>query len=110
VLISLYLVVFGVSCVFRILWNITILHRKPVTELRCINGHYYLYAVSSYDDPVRKKRCKKTGAMLGKITQSDGFTASDEQKTKISASKEVDLTKIAVRECGFTGFWRFSAN
>lgn len=42
--------------------------------------------------------------MLAKITDSDCFIASDERKKTTSASKEVDLTRIAVRECGFTDF------
>jgi len=56
--------------------------------------------ICSYYNPVIKKRRKKTGAMLGKITESDGFIASDGRKKKISASKD----KIAVREFGFTDF------
>ncbi|QQS30399.1 MAG: hypothetical protein IPM47_05475 [Sphingobacteriales bacterium] len=63
--------------------------------------------ICSYYDPVIKKRRKKTGAMLGKITESDGFIASDGRKKKICAS---DLTKIAVREFRFTDFLEVSAN
>ena len=36
-------------------------HRKPGTELRLIRGRYYLYAVSSQYDPVRKRAKKITG-------------------------------------------------
>ncbi len=79
-------------------------HRKPGTELRFINGHYYVYAVSSYYDPVRKKGRKKTGVLLGKITESGGFVASGEKKLATSASFGIDLSKIAVRESGFTDF------
>jgi len=68
-------------------------HRKPGTELRFINGHYYLYAVSSFYDPVRKKGRKKTGVLLGKITENNGFVAS-----------RADFSKIAIKECGFTNF------
>lgn len=84
--------------------NWVISHRKPGTELRHINGHYYLYAVSSYYDPVRKKGRKKTGVLLGKITEADGFVASEERRLKKGTSQNVDLKKITVRECGFTDF------
>lgn len=63
-----------------------------------------MYEVSSFYDPVRKKGRKKTGALLGKITQKDGFVAYGMRNLANSATNSLDLSKISVRECGFTNF------
>lgn len=79
-------------------------HRKPGTELRFINNTYYLYQVSSFYDPTKKKGRKKTGALLGKITMKDGFVPSEKNKLKEKAQLLMDTSKISIREVGFTKF------
>src|SRR5580658_6356176 len=79
-------------------------HRKPGTELRNINGRYYLYAVSSRYDPVLKKSRKITGKILGAVTQEDGFIESDKRKLAAKAAAGFDAATLCVREYGFSGF------
>jgi transposase len=79
-------------------------HRKPGTELRFINNTYYLYQVSAFYDPIKKKGRKKTGPLLGKITEIDGFVPSDKKTLKDKAHLSIDFSKISVREAGFTNF------
>ncbi len=78
--------------------------RKPGTELGFINNTYYLYEVTAFYNSVKKKGRKKTGPLLGKITQSDGFIPSAKKSLKDKASAGVDISKISVRECGFSNF------
>ena len=81
-----------------------IMHRKAGTELRYINGKYYLYSVSSRYDPVTKKTKKVSGKILGRITESDGFVESGKRKLDIKASKGFDPATICVKEQGFSSF------
>lgn len=79
-------------------------HRKPGTELRFLNNTYYLYQVSAVYDPVTKKGKKKTGPLLGKITESNGFIESAKKILKQKAFNPIDYSKISIREFGFTNF------
>nr|HMP31998.1 transposase [Saprospiraceae bacterium] len=79
-------------------------YRKSGTELRFINNTYYLYQVSAFYDPIKKKGRKKTGPLLGKITQEHGFIPSDKKTLKDKAQLSIDTSKISVRETGFTNF------
>ena len=54
-------------------------HKRKGTELRLINGHYYLYEVSSKWNPQKKRTQKITGKLLGKITP-EGFVESKRQQ------------------------------
>jgi len=47
-------------------------NRPAGTEIKCIGGHWYLYERKSVYDPRTKKKRKKSGAMLGTITE-DGL-------------------------------------
>ncbi|MBN1969520.1 MAG: transposase, partial [Candidatus Delongbacteria bacterium] len=76
-------------------------HRTKGTELRLINGHYYLYSVTSKWDPEIKRARKITGKILGKITEQDGFIESDKRKLD---KKTVKIEKIVVKESGVTSF------
>ena len=49
-------------------------HKKPGTELRLMNGRYYLYEVSSKWNKEKKRAQKITGKILGRITEDKGFT------------------------------------
>lgn len=42
-------------------------------EIRCIDGHYYAYLVSSRWDASKGRPQKVTGKSIGKITEEDGF-------------------------------------
>jgi hypothetical protein len=79
-------------------------HRRSGTELRFINKTYYLYEVTSFYDPVMKKGRKKTGPLLGKITEENGFIPSEKKMLKDKAIRPIDISKISTRECGFTNF------
>ncbi len=50
-------------------------HKRKGTELRLINGHYYLYEVTSKWNPKKKRAQKITGKILGRITP-EGFIES----------------------------------
>jgi hypothetical protein len=83
-----------------------LIHRKPKTELRFINGAYYLYSVSSFYDKELKKGRKKTGPLLGKITEKDGFVPSNklEQIKNAKSTNSIDYSTLSIREYGFSKF------
>lgn len=83
-------------------------HRKPGTELRCINGHYYLYAVSSKWDKEKKKTKKITGQIIGKINSDGELVPSKRrgEKAKGIAKRPLQLAeKISVKEFGLSNFF-----
>lgn len=51
-------------------------HKKPGTELKCINGRYYLYGVKSVYDKKLKWSRKISLRILGSITKEKGFILS----------------------------------
>jgi hypothetical protein len=55
-------------------------HRRPGTELRLINGRYYLYEYKTVYDSQKKKPKKVSGPLLGSITQNNGFRPSAKRK------------------------------
>lgn len=74
-------------------------HKRPGTELRFLNGRYYLYEVSSKYNPEKKRSQKISGKMLGKITEKEGFIVSP----KDSLRKQVrSVSKLIVKEYGVT--------
>ena len=76
-------------------------HRKKGTELRLINGRYYLYEASSKWNPEKKRAQKITGKLLGKITKEDGFIESDKAKLR---KQQLAVSKLTVKEFGITSF------
>src|SRR3989339_1839322 len=81
--------------------------RRPGTELRLIGGHYYLYEVSSVYDKEKKRARKKTGKLLGKITEQDGFIESEKYHLARLAKKMVmpeTGSIISTREYGLSSF------
>ncbi len=65
-------------------------HKQKGTELRCINGRYYLYRISSKYDKERKVTKKITHEMLGKITEKDGFIPKGESiKQRVAIAPSV---------------------
>lgn len=84
------------------------LHRRPGAEIKHINGHYYLYEVSSQWDAQKNRAQKRSGKIIGKITP-DGILESSrhgQEKTIARQPKPLffDGTKIAVKEYGLTRF------
>lgn len=85
-------------------------HRKPGTELRCIKGHYYLYAVTSRWDKSTKKTKKITSHIIGKIIPSGELIPSkrrDENKKRNIKNKFELLAEISVKEYGLSHFFLF---
>jgi hypothetical protein len=50
--------------------------KEPHTTIKLIKGTYYKYAVTYRYDPTRKRTIPKSGALLGKITEPNGFVPS----------------------------------
>lgn len=78
--------------------------RNPGTELRLINGKYYLYSVSSKYDSVAKRTKKITGKVLGRITEQEGFIESGKRVLARKAEAPVSLQPGSVMESGFSAF------
>jgi hypothetical protein len=66
---------------------------EPHTEIKFINGRYYKYQVSHQYDPARKRSVKKSGRLLGKITEADGFipSAKNTLRMEAEAPPKVDI-------------------
>jgi len=76
-------------------------YRKPGTELKLINGRYYLYGVKSvYDKTIRRSRKVSLG-ILGSITEENGFTSSEKNELKKKSSNTYFDRQITVFEYGF---------
>jgi hypothetical protein len=70
--------------------------KEPLTEIKLINGSYYKYQISYLYDPAKKRTVKKTGAILGKITEQ-GFTPSPKhQLLKALHNPTVDIKTFGV--------------
>jgi hypothetical protein len=78
-------------------------YKKPGTELRKINGRYYLYEVSSKWDPDKKRAKKVTGRLLGKILEDEGFIESDKNKLRKVKAQKPELP-LPVKEYGACWF------
>jgi len=76
-------------------------HKRKGTELRLINGRYYLYEVSSKWNPEKKRAQKITGKILGRITKENGFIESDKYKLR---KQQFAISKLTVKEFGITSF------
>lgn len=77
-----------------------IAHKTPGTELRCINGKYYLYEVKSRWNKAKKRAQKITGKMLGRITEANGFIHSKTIQRPVSTNYD----HIQVKEYGASFF------
>jgi len=82
-------------------------HRKPGTELKIINGRYYLYAVKSQYDKELKRSKKISLGILGSITQDKGFVASDKKELKEKSKKTYHNKALFTLEYGFAK-WLFN--
>jgi hypothetical protein len=73
--------------------------KRKGTELRRINGHYYLYEVTSKWNPKKKRSEKITGKLLGKITEAEGFVESEKAQLR---RQQLIIERIQVKEYGIT--------
>jgi len=73
--------------------------KRKGTELRRINGRYYLYEVTSKWNPEKKRSVKITGKLLGKITEADGFVESEKARLR---KQIIQIERIQVKEYGLT--------
>lgn len=71
-------------------------HKKPGTELRLMKGRYYLYEVSSKWNKEKKRAQKITGKILGRITESEGFTPSRGKEQPSPQYKELSAKSSGV--------------
>ncbi len=81
-------------------------HKKSGTELKLINGRYYLYGVKSvYDKSIKRSRKVSLG-ILGSITQENGFTPSEKMELKKKSEKSYSKKEVFTYEYGFSK-WLF---
>ena len=74
-------------------------HKRKGTELKRINGKYYLYEVSSKWSPEKKRPVKITGRILGSVTEERGFVESE--KTRLRRQNDF-AGRIQIKEYGIT--------
>lgn len=78
-----------------------IAHRTSGTELRYINGKYYLYEYKTVYDKEKKRPKKISGKLLGSISQSKGFIPSAKHTLRQKA-EGVIVDKAQIKEYGFS--------
>ncbi|HNZ43271.1 MAG TPA: transposase [Bacteroidales bacterium] len=76
--------------------------RQPKTEIRFLNGTYYLYEATSKWNPQKKRSQKISGKLLGKITP-EGFIESDKYKLRKMNEKALKNPPV-VKEYGASAF------
>ena len=77
--------------------------REKNTELRKINGKYYLYSVKSEYNKDKKRSVKKTLGILGSITQEQGFIPSDK---KLLKDKALEIPNVDIKMYGVYNLFR----
>jgi len=77
-------------------------HKKPGTELKCINGRYYLYGVKSQYVKETKRSKKISLGILGSITPEKGFVASEKGVLKEKSRKTYHNKEVFSLEYGFS--------
>ncbi|WP_162923627.1 transposase [Arachidicoccus soli] len=72
--------------------------KEPRTEIKCIKGAYYKYEVRYQYNKDKKRTDKITVRLLGKITQAEGFIASDKDliRQQLSELPKVDIKTFGV--------------
>ena len=73
--------------------------KVPGTELRLINGKYYLYQYKTIYDKVKKRPRKITGKLIGRITKEDGLILSEKRRLEQALDGAI-LSKPLCREYG----------
>ena len=77
-------------------------HKKPGTELKLINGRYYLYEAKSVYDKTLKRSRKVSGSILGRITHEEGFVPSEKKILKEKSAKTYLNKKLFSLEYGYS--------
>lgn len=85
-----------------------LIHKKPGTELKLINGRYYLYGVKSVYDKTTKRSKKVSFGIQGSITAEKGFIPSEKQELRTKSQKSYHNKEVFSFEYGFSK-WLFSA-
>lgn len=75
-------------------------HRKTNTEIKKINGRFYLYAVKSLYDKDKKRSRKISLGILGSISEDKGFVASQKNELKQKSEKTYHNKKVLAVEYG----------
>ncbi|TAD85860.1 MAG: hypothetical protein EAY75_10150 [Bacteroidetes bacterium] len=70
--------------------------RESKTEIKLVKGGYYKYAVEYRYNSEKKRTDKITGVLLGKITQQDGFIASDKNQIRT----KLDTNRVDIKNYG----------
>jgi transposase len=76
-------------------------HKKTGTELKLINGRYYLYGVKSVYDKTLKKSKKVSLGIIGSITEKKGLVPSDKQTLKDKSQKSYADKQVFCQEYGY---------
>lgn len=75
-------------------------HKKQGTELKLINGRYYLYGVKSvYDKTIGRSRKVSLG-ILGSITKEKGFIPSEKNELKKKSKMSYFAKQVMIFEYG----------
>lgn len=74
-------------------------HKKAGTEIKYINGKYYLYGVTSQYDKTLKRAKKKSLGILGRITEAEGFVGSPKRAL---LDAKIHSKEIFAHEYGFS--------
>jgi hypothetical protein len=77
---------------------VTSFNRPAGTEIKYIGGHWYLYERKTVYDPGTKKKRKKSGAMLGTITEDGLRPKKPTSATSINALSEIQCVEYAASE------------
>ena len=76
-------------------------HKRPGTELKLINGRYYLYGVKSVYDKTTKRSRKVSLGILGSISREKGFIPSEKAELKKKSGNTYLDKQVMVFEYGF---------
>jgi len=76
-------------------------HKRPGTELKLINGRYYLYGVKSVYDKTTKRSRKVSLGILGNISREKGFIPSEKAELKKKSGNTYLDKQVMVFEYGF---------
>ena len=78
-------------------------YKEPKTEIKCINGHFYKYAVEYRYNAEKKRTDKISGRLLGRLSETEGFVPSVKQS---AAADSINLRKVDIKTFGVFGLFR----
>jgi len=81
-------------------------HKRSGTELKLINGKYYLYAVKSEYSKELKRSKKISLGIMGSITEKQGFIPSDKAELRKSVVNRPAIETVYAYEYGFS-YWLY---